>query len=371
MGKVKGAKMYDRGLYATAGMDPSTGGRAAGSGAIEGDELYQGTLRTIDRLDLQTAVNRYRWIGTPNNLSSQEVERMLYLKGQLAWFYLEEIERYMLLPFTLEGGIDVYGRFKYVKPIPMSSGEEVDGKALSEILSSKKLEVLYDVVDPLELAKDPDRYLLNSCVIVRDSTYQLNNTIEPRITLNKTLRELMAICPSFMRTALLSASGVDGVRVNTQDESASVKLASKSLIEAAIRGEKWQAIVGTLDFQSLSTHALGKSEEFLLAMQALDNYRLSLYGLDNGGLFQKRSHMLEAEQEMNVASSSLILSDGLQQRQWSSTIINSVWGTGTWCECSEEVLNADLNGDGLVSSREESRGDPTMETETSDQGGEE
>ena len=361
-----GAKMYDKSLYATAGINIKTGKATRSDDSTKGDELYHGTLDQIETLDLQTAVNRYRWTGTPSNLSSQEMERMLYLKGQLAWFYLPEINRYMLLPFALDGGIDVYGRFKYIRPIPMASDEDIKGTSIANILASKRLEVLYDVVSPEDLMADPDKYMINSCVIIRDRTNLISQTITPRITLNKSVREVMSICIPFMRTALLGSTGVDGVRVGTQDEASNVKLASESLIQAAISGEKWQAIVGTLDFQALSTHALGKSEEFMLALQALDNYRLSLYGLDNGGLFQKKSHMLEAEQEMNVASASLILSDGLIARQRSATIINSVWGTGTWCECGEEVLNGDLNGDGLISSQDESGGDPAATYEESE-----
>ena len=360
-----GAKMYDKSLYATAGINIKTG-KPTRINETKGEDLYRGTIAQLEVLDLQTAVNRYRWTGTPSNLSSQEIERMLYLKGQLAWFYLPEINRYMLLPFALDGGIDVYGRFKYIRPIPMAADEDIKGTSMATLLASKRLEVLYDVVSPEDLMADPDRYMINSCVIIRDHTNLISQTIKPRSDLNQSIIEVMSICIPFMRTALLGSTGVDGVRVGTQDEATSVKLASEALIQAAINGEKWQAIVGTLDFQALSTHALGKSEEFMLALQALDNYRLSLYGLDNGGLFQKKAHMLEAEQEMNVASASLILSDGLIGRQRSATIINSVWGTGTWCECSEEVLNGDLNGDGLISSRDESGGDPAATYEESE-----
>ena len=83
--------------------------------------------------------------------------------------------------------------------------------------------------------------------------------------------------------------------MNTQDESSNVVAANRSVDSAALNGQRYIPIVGNLEFQDLAGGDVAKAEEFLLALQSLDNFRLSLYGLDNGGLFQKKSHMLEAE----------------------------------------------------------------------------
>jgi len=87
-------------------------------------------------------------------------------------------------------------------------------------------------------------------------------------------------------------------------------------------------------------------------MQSLDNYRLSLYGLDNGGLFQKKSHMLEAEQEMNTGNVGLVMRDSLECRQEFCTIINSIYGLDMWCEVSETALGIDTTGDGVIGDNE-------------------
>lgn len=73
-------------------------------------------------------------------------------------------------------------------------------------------------------------------------------------------------------------------------------------------------------------------------MQALDNYRLSLYGLKNGGLFQKKSHMLESEQQMNDGTTTLIYEDGLTIRQRFCDLVNIVFGLGIWCEENPNVI---------------------------------
>jgi hypothetical protein len=118
----------------------------------------------------------------------------------------------------------------------------------------------------------------------------------------------------FLNTALLNSTGVQGMRVNTENEQANVYAASNAINKAALAGQKYIPIIGNVDFQEMTGGTVAKSEEFLLAMQSLDNYRLELYGLENGGLFQKKAHMLQDEQDMRSTSSNLIMKDSLECR---------------------------------------------------------
>lgn len=156
----------------------------------------------------------------------------------------------------------------------------------------------------------------------------------------------MADCIPFLRTSLLANTGVKGMRVSNQADYPNVLDANKAFEKAALEGDMYVPIVGSVDFQSLTDSQAMKAEEYLLAMQGLDNYRLSLYGLDNGGLFQKKSHMLEAEQTMNAGKASIPLNDGLSNRQYFADVVNAITGLGISCEIAEEVIAADMNLDG-------------------------
>lgn len=311
----------------------------------------KGNIRKIIRIvDEQTAVNRYKWYNLPVGMSSQELERLLYYKGQLAFFYEPKLDQFYILPYALSGGIDVYGRFNRVHPVPiaMSTANENEKKRWEEqarYFSTINLDVLYDIVLPEEFQ---EKHLTECCVLLHDYTKQLSQTIIPRSEVNDPLLDVIANCIPYLNTALMNATGVSGVRVQNQDEAAQVELASKVLQSSALNGDKWIPMKGTLDFQDLSGTNVGKAEEFMLAMQSLDNFRLSLYGLDNGGLFEKKAHILQSEQDMNMGTQSLILKDGLDIRQRFCNIVNSVWGIGIWCETAEEVLNMDMDGDGLA-----------------------
>ena len=161
----------------------------------------------------------------------------------------------------------------------------------------------------------------------------------------------MAECVPFMRTSLLLSTGVKGMRVQNGDDWTNVQDANKSVEDAALSGDPYIPMVGITEFQDLQNGQVAKSEEYMLAMQSLDNLRLSTYGIDNGGLFEKKAHELQTEADINGGPVGLVLQDGLSIRQDFCNIVNSIWGLGLWCEPAENITGADMDGDGLMYDR--------------------
>lgn len=292
---------------------------------------------------------------------------MLYIRGQLAFFYSEADNRFYFMPYALDGGIDFYGRFNRIHPVPLAEGTSDEEKrqiaALRNYLSTLKLKCIYDCVKPEEINKE---LLTNSCVLLHDYTKQLSQTIIPRIQLQEGLLDIMSDCIPFMRTALLNSTGVQGMRVQSEDEQSNVEAASALINRAALNGEKYVAIIGQLDFQDLTGGEVAKSEEFLLAMQALDNFRLSTYGIENGGLFEKKAHTLESEQAMNTGNTGIVYNDGLKIRQHFCDVVNSIWGdalNGKLISCmpAEQAMGVDTSDDGIVMDEEDQSGNESGE----------
>lgn len=302
-------------------------------------------------LDEQDAVNRYKWYNLPNGLNGQLLERILYYRGQGMFFYMKTNNTFYFLPYALDGNIDVYGRFTGVTPLPFNG--PISDKQEKPWIEGKVLKPVYDVMQELNIDD-----LENNCVLLKDYTEQISQTNIPRQLLNDPVLDLMSEAFPLARTSLIANSGVRGLRVGDETEQANVEIANESIYDGAINGKPWTAIVGTQDFQDLTNGSALKSEEYLLYMQSIDNYRLSLYGLDNGGLFQKKSHMLESEQQMNAGTADLIYQDGLTIRQRFCDIVNSIWGIGIWCEASETVIGMDTNMDGVVLDNQDQSGIP-------------
>lgn len=342
------AKITPLELYYQAGINPKTGLPLKFRTKKTLKEDSKKFLRLVDEQD---AVNRYVWYNLPCNISSQELERMLYYKGQLCFFYDKNLDEFYFMPYALDGTIDFYGRYNTIHPVPMTSGTtDAGNKAQAEYLSSLKLKCVYapKTLEELEI-KDLD----NSAVLLHDYTKQLSQTIIPRCEVNDPLLDAMAECIPFMRTSLLLSTGVKGVRVNDADQQENVEDANRSMEDAALTGNAFVPIVGNVEFQELTDGAMAKSEEYMLAMQSLDNLRLSGYGIDNGGLFEKKAHELQSEADINGGPVGLVMQDGLSIRQNFCNIVNSIWGTAIWCEPAQNIIGADTDGDGLVYDRNE------------------
>ena len=345
------AAIYDLQTLIQAGIDPKTG-LPIKIANITQCNLGPTIKQQLTILDEQNAIRRYTWYNLPSGLTSELIERILYYRGQAIMFYMEETDSFYFLPYTLNGTIDVYGRFKNVSPLPFNGKSEISDDEKAWIPGYVK-KVIYDITK----TDDIDAFL-NGCVILTDYSIQIGQKITPRSILMDGLLEAMSEAFPMARTNLMANSGITGLRVNDQDQAAQVTLANASIQHAATTGQPFIPIVGNMDFQNITnTGGALKSEEFLIYMQALDNYRLSLYGLKNGGLFQKKSHMLESEQQMNEGSVLFAYQDGLSLRQDFCDMCNAIWGLGISCEPNESVVASDLNGDGMLNNEKDQSGE--------------
>ena len=370
----KGPKLIDPSLYKQVGIDEKTG---LPSRMVESVLMLKNMKHIMRLIDEQDAVNRYKWYNLPCNISSEELERLLYYKGQLCFFYFKELDEFYFMPFALDGSIDFYGRYNTIHPVPMSSGtegtkeERENRKKIYEtqraLLSMLKLNVV-KAIKSLDELKEEDLY--NSAVILWDHSRQIGQNIVPRADVNDTLLETIAEIPCFLRTALIASTGIKGMRVADGDAKAEVVQASNDVLKCALTGKLATPIISAIEIQELFEGPVGKAQEYLLAMQALENFRLSTYGLENGGLFEKKAHKLETEQQMNDSTVGLVYEDGLAIRQNFCNIVNSIWGTSIWCMPSESVTGSDVDGDGYMFDNNEAGENSGIESSKQEEGGE-
>ena len=314
--------IFDIDTLIQAGINPKTGlpMKFGGKRCSTKEDIK----RAIRKNDEQIFVNRYTWYNLPMNLTGAELERMLYYKGQLAFFYLKDLDEFYFMPYALDGTIDFYGRYNTIHPVPMTSGtDDKAGKAQAEYLSNIKLNCVYGIKLPEEL-KEEDLY--NSAVLLHDYSKQLSQTIIPTQQINDPIIDLEAECMPYLRTALLMGTGVKGVRVADADQADSVKEGSRSMIDAATHAEPYVPITGAIEFQELTDGKVAQAQEFLMSMQSIDNFRLGLHGVQNGGLFEKSQYINNSQTDMNYAGGDigLTLQDGLNIRQNFANIVNSI-----------------------------------------------
>lgn len=347
------ARLPDLDTFLQAGIDPKTRLpiRCADEAALKSNIKKQLRIR-----DQQDAINRFVWYNLPSSLTGQLLERILYYKGQAAFFYMKANDQFYFLPYALDGSIDVYGRFTGITPLPFNGKAETDKKGAWITGLIKK--PIYDVVLPEDLKIDD---FLDGAVLLSDYSNQMSQINISRQVLNDPILDVMADCIPFCRTSLLSSTGVDGMRVGTEDEQSNVEAASRALDRAALNGKKWVPIVGSTEFQPLTKGQSADPEAFLMTLQSLDHFRQGLYGIENPGVFNRKGTTLKGEEQANESSTSLAMQDGLTLRQRFCDIVNSIWDLGIWCERAEMVTMSDNNGDGLIGDEQDQSGNMSGE----------
>lgn len=321
-------------LYESAGISMKGGNISR----LEDTNLKTELKKLYRIIDEQDAVNRFLWYNLPVNLSSTELERLLYYKGQLCFFYCKELNMFLFTPYTLNEGLDFYGRYTYVSPVPIVDEKNKLYARQKALLSTYKLRVVYGLWELDSLQENEDY-----CILLNDYTKQLAETIIPRRYLQESLIDTMSYMIPYAKTALMNSTGVSGMRVNNADEYSNVEAASRSVDKAALNSKKWIAVEGNIDFQDLTTKGTTNgAEPFLLMLQSLDNIRKSTYGIESGGIYDKKSYVNTTQAQLTGTGNQISspLQDSLYLREQFCLLANAIFGTGISCQVNQVILNS-------------------------------
>ena len=337
MGK-NNARITDPNLLIQAGIDPNTGLPAK---FVNGDATVPLSVKDLlSEIDKADFINRGKWFNLPDGITGDLIERIMYYRGQGALFYMEATDKFYFLPYTLDGNIDMYGRYTGIRPV-VFNGSTTSAEDKAWIPGLHK-----DVIYALEDIKPEDFY--EGAVILNDRNLGISQSLRPRSDLDDTILDAMAEALPLARTSLIAHSGVKGIRVNSESDQAQVQAASRAVTRAALTGNPWVPIVGNVEYQDLTDNGAMRTEEYLAYFQALDNLRLKGLGIESGGVFEKKSQMLQDEMSLNASMGSRVMDDAVKQRQDFCLLCNSVWGTSIWYEASEQSAGADKDGDGTL-----------------------
>lgn len=301
------------------------------------NSVVRGPILTQLRIkDEQEYVNRFIVHAPGLNMSSQEFFRMMYYHPNMALMMLEG--KPYLMPYANVGGIDFYNRPNYINPVPLTQGSDDSSKdeknALRDVLASFKKKVVYDVMLPEDIDDDT---LENSAVLIRDYTPQQSNIIIPRAKIDEALLGLEADLFQYMRTSLLMGSGVKGIRVNDTDGAQAVVSMSNSIDNAVMNGLPFLPLLSRQEVQELAQSGVLHTQDYMLAIQGIDNYRKQCLGIENSPMFDKKAYVNEAQTMSGITTSST-LADSLQQLQNAFDIWNSIYGFDWFVEINPMMM---------------------------------
>lgn len=340
--KKNKAAMYDENLYRQAGVNPAAFIPKRRLGVMANLDSYK-IKKILKIVDRQDATTRFVWYNLPKGLTGELIEQVLYLRGQGA--FVKVGDTFYFLPYTLRSkdntGIDCYGRYKAITFVPLGS-TEANKKTGAKLFGGKAFEVVYDV-EPEQNKRAEDK-----AIILRDYVNRLTaDNIEARDTLNEVLLDIESRMFPYSETAVLTRTGVKGIKVTNEQEAEDVQALNSSIKYGALNQEMMFGIKAAQDLQDFASESASDVSQYLELFQSLENFRKSTYGTPSGGLMQKQSHMLENEAKMNQSNNISQGNDALYQRQLASVIFYSVFGHPIWCDI-RKTANPEDNQTALV-----------------------
>lgn len=344
--------MTDDYLKKSFGMDPKTGLPIK---ILNEVDLKASIRNLLENEHITQCLNRYTWSGLPGDLTGDLIERILFYRGQGMFYYSKYSNKFYFLPYTLHAkdgtGIDEYGRYVSVESLRFNGGSP-DGK-------DKNTGIVRDVLYTMplypapqseeetaavigQMLADQERY----CVLLSDSSKRYTAVTEPKCTQYGGILDVMSDLIPFARTALMNSTGIKGMRVSGDPEALNVSNANQLVKYAALNGKTWVPITGSVTLEELTNGTSIKAEDFMIALQEIDNKRLQTLGLETAGLYNKKTVVTDSQMMMNASPAQLVYQDGLKQRQNFCDQVNALFGLGINCMPNESMMGMDMNGDG-------------------------
>lgn len=285
-----------------------------------GEKLQPSILNLLQIIDREDFCSRYELENLPSNLNltSNEIFRMLYYKYALAFAKLGD--SFYILPYTQVGQIDVYARTDYINLIPYTENEKEEKRYKEKSpLSSYTFKIIHTEEDIKE-----DEEL--KAVIIKDYINGLNTNYDlPRYQVNSELLEIESFFIPYCRTALKLSTGVKMIAVNDADESEDVIQSLTKIDDCVLKGTPFIPVTRKSDFQDIGTTPTASVQDYFLAMQSVDNFRLATLGLSNGGLFQKQERETISEQATNTVNASARLQNNYEELKRTINLINKAF----------------------------------------------
>lgn len=281
--------------------------------------------------------NRFIWANLPKGLDGQLIERMLWFRYQLMFYYDDVLKEFHILPFSLyskdEDQIDFYGRYNYVTPVSFNGKSLQAGeKGKHQYLGNVRRKVVHDIPfvnsyeEAIECAKQ-------SAVLLFDYTSQVAQFAVPAAVLQQSFVEAETEILKMTRRALLNSIAMKWVRFKSEADADNFNELQDAYNLMLLETDKqFVGFSSELEIQESGNQNPSDITSFWAAYEALDNLRLKTLGISSDGSVQKKAQMLQAEMALDGLSTQYPLLDAWFQRIRACAIINSIWNLGITCE---------------------------------------
>lgn len=345
--------MYDTASLFQAGITPN-GKFAKYGNAIDQDgnvivpnplkyNLDYNSMFNIMRVQNFTeTIERYQWVNVPFGLTQDLIERLLFFRGKGVFYFNDKVGKFQFLPFSLNGVIDEYGRFTACNTHPFTGVAEEDSskkKGKTELLIYENLDLVYDMPYTREMLKEANSRKTVG-IILNDNSLMLSQQPVIRSNYVTPVLRMMATLMAIINTAMFGCADHSLVRVENEGELESINNQIDAINLDIIRARRFTPIVSKLPIESLKTNNTANLEGLFNTFNSLNNFLKSITGVANAGVFDKKAHLLQSEQELNGSNADDVYYNGLRLRQEFCLMVQAYYGYPIWCESKRCMTEA-------------------------------
>lgn len=306
---------------------------------------YDSAVSIFTEQNKVETLERYQWINVPFGLTQDLIERLLFYRGKGVFYFNDKVEKFQFLPFALNGTIDEYGRFTKCNTLPFtgvdSDSEGKDKKKTKRDLPLiyQDLEIVYDLPYNKELFEKASK-LKTVGIILNDSSLGISQQPIIRSNYVKPIIRLMATLLQIINTAMFGCADHNLVTVENETQLDSINAQIRAINYDIMTGKRFTPIVSPVPVVPLKTNNTANLEGLFNTFNSLNNLLKSITGIANAGVFDKKAHLLQDEQNLNGSNADDIYYNGLRQRQEFCLMVQAYYNYPIWCESKRALTES-------------------------------
>lgn len=306
------------------------------------DSLF-GIMRHHNMIE---TLERYMWVNLPPGLTQDIVERVLFFRGKGILYYNDNVDKFQFLPFALNGLIDEYGRYLKVNTLPFVGVDETENtnnnKKKLEKFVYEELDVVYD----LPYTKDMLERIRNRkpCgIIINDNSLGASQSPVIRNLYVLPVLRILSTLIQIINTAIFGCADHSLIQVQSEAELNSLNEQIEAINQDILHGKRFTGVVGAIPIQPLKTNNTANVEGLFQTFNSMTNFLKSITGIANPGVFDKKAHLLQEEQQLNGSNADDAYYNGLRLRQEACILFQAYYGYPTWCVSKRTMTEEQAN----------------------------
>ena len=255
--------------------------------------------------DLVLCANRYVWKGLPINLTSQQLEAMLYQWGTLCMFENDKGEL-VFSRYAAIGDLNPYGLLDKIQPIDMAGNAYDAVRSVIHSANQAQLQegdkvciIINDYTTFTQMTNEASRYAINKATTIHDQVL-VHSQLMTNIFLS--VKKAMALCESEEQKNIVM-----------QQVHALLDPSKPVVAISSSRGKNGKGLDTPIEMFNFNNTF--DTQNYCQTIDYYDKLRRSFNGIPAPDTFEKKERKITAEAEDTSTHTNLVLLDGLLQRQ--------------------------------------------------------